>query len=123
VFILFTNIGARSCDMYGYPGVAVLNANGGQEYQATRKLSGYIGGVWLPATKPPSFTLAPGAQGPAILEFAISSQPNGVTCPTAPGLLVTMPDDTVSIHIALTLPDCGKAEIHPVVPGPDGRYE
>lgn len=122
VFLVFTNIGRAPCAMRGYAGVAVLNSRGAQAYQATRQLAGYIGGVAPPATQPPAVTLRPGAQASAILEVSVSSQPGGAICPTAPGLLVTLPDDLTTVHLTVTVPNCGKASINPIVPGPTGRY-
>lgn len=122
VFLVFTNTGKAPCGMQGYPGVAVLDSQGAQAYQATRELAGYIGGVEPPATQPPAVTLRPGAQASAILEVSVSFEPGGATCPTAPGLLVTLPDDLTSVHLAVTVPNCGKSSINPVVPGSTGRY-
>lgn len=52
VVLLFVNNGSTPCDLYGYPGVAGLNAGGMQEVQAQRTLTGMMGG--LAPGSPPS---------------------------------------------------------------------
>jgi len=114
----FTNISSHPCTTQGYPGVAVLNAAGQQQFQATREPAGYFGGL-QPGQSPPLVSLSPGQEATAILEVG-DVYPNGNFCPSAPALLVTMPGDTASRKVPTKISDCGNAAIDPVLPGTTG---
>jgi len=114
----FTNISSHPCTTQGHPGVAVLNAAGQQQYQATREPAGYFGGL-QPGQSPPLVSLSPGQEATAILEVG-DVYPNGNFCPSAPALLVTMPGDTTSRTVTTKISDCGNAAIDPVLPGTTG---
>src|SRR3989442_952190 len=45
VVLVFTNTGAQPCRLFGYPGVAGLDAGGAQVAQARRTPNGYLGGL------------------------------------------------------------------------------
>lgn len=117
VLLSFINISSKPCRTFGYPGVAVLSATGKQKYQAIRTPSGYFGG--LLSGQAPKFTLAPGQRAAALVQEG-TTHANGDFCPHASALLVTMPDDTASTHVAVKVPDCGKVEINPILPGTTG---
>ncbi len=114
----FTNTSSHPCTTQGYPGVAVLNAAGQQQYQATREPAGYFGGL-QPGQSPPLVSLSPGHEATAILEVS-DDYPNGNFCPSAPALLVTMPGDTTSRKVPTKISDCGTAAINPVLSGTTG---
>lgn len=114
----FTNISSHPCTTQGYPGVAVLNAAGQQQFQATREPAGYFGGL-QPGQSPPLVSLSPGQEATAILEVG-DVYPNGNFCPSAPALFVTMPGDTASRTVTTKISDCGNAAIDPVLPGTTG---
>ena len=117
--ILFTNVSAATCTLYGFPGVSFT----GETYAvqvgpaATRN----------PASKPALVTLPPGAVASAEISVVdaqnYSPGPCGLT--TASGVLVYPPNLTTSIG----LPFNGYTCVHPkyhvlsvdaVVPGPGG---
>jgi len=114
----FTNTSSHPCTTQGYPGVAVLNAAGQQQYQAIREPAGYFGGL-QPGQSPPLVSLSPGQEATAILEVG-DVYPNGNFCPSAPALLVTMPGDTASRTVTTEISDCGNAAIDPVLSGTTG---
>jgi len=114
----FANISSHPCTTQGYPGVAVLNAAGQQQYQAIREPAGYFGGL-QPGQSPPLVSLSPGQEATAILEVG-DVYPNGNFCPSAPALLVTMPGDTASRTVTTKISDCGNAAIDPVLSGTTG---
>ncbi len=114
----FTNTSSHPCTTQGYPGVAVLNAAGQQQYQAIREPAGYFGGL-QPGQSPPLVSLSPGQEATAILEVG-DVYPNGNFCPSAPALLVTMPGDTASRTVTTKISDCGNAAIDPVLSGTTG---
>ncbi len=118
VVIVFTNSGSRTCSMYGYPGVAALDADGKQVAQATRSRSGYMGG--LSGTHLPTVVLQPGHAASAGVEALAFNPSDGSACTAYQGLLVTAPDDTVSTHLPWGNDGCSGLEIHPVVPGTTG---
>jgi hypothetical protein len=128
----FVNVSDRPCTLSGYPGVAGLNAQGGQVIQATRLISTMLGGVQNGSTALPVVSLAPGQTASA--DVAGSDNPlNGATsCPYYPSLLVTAPNMTESTTItgvgvqgpgtsAQGFPGCSGVVIDPVVPGTTGR--
>lgn len=118
VVLVFTNSGSRTCSMYGYPGVAALDADGKQVAQAKRTLSGYMGG--LRGTHMPTVVLQPGHAASAGVEALGFNASDGSACTAYQGLLVTAPDDTVSTHLPWGNDGCSGLEVHPVVPGTSG---
>ncbi len=114
----FTNTSSHPCTTQGYPGVAVLNAAGQQQYQAIREPAGYFDGLQT-GQSPPLVNLSPGQEATAILEVG-DNYPNGNFCPSAPALLVTMPADTISRKVPTKISDCGSAAINPVLSGTTG---
>jgi hypothetical protein len=118
--LVFTNQSQSTCLLYGYPGVAGLDAQGNQVVQAQRTLNGYLGGLGNGATSPPTVRLAPGQAASATVEGTDVPVGAATTCPDYPALLVTPPNLTVSVHVAAGLPGCSPIEVHPVVPGNTG---
>jgi hypothetical protein len=118
VVLLFKNTGPSPCSLYGYPGVAGLNAEGVQVTQAVRTLSGYLVGVEKSASQ---VILAPGESASTIVEGTDNPVGTATTCTIYPKLLVTPPNTTRSVTIDLSLPGCSALLVHPVVPGTSGR--
>ncbi len=123
--LVFTNKSQSTCALTGYPGVAGLNAAGQQVTQASRSLSGYMGGLLPGVTTLPLVSLAPGQTASAIVEGTdnpLGSQP----CPQYSVLLVTPPNLTEQVRVQVSglgtrgFPDCSGIEVHPVVPGSGG---
>lgn len=116
VVLLFTNVSAAPCRLFGYPGVAALDAHDTQVAQARRTLSGYLGGTTQPAT---TVDISSGQSASALIE-ASAFGPGGSSCVAYPAILVTPPDETHSIKLAWPSDGCSDPQIHPVVPGTTG---
>jgi Protein of unknown function (DUF4232) len=123
VVLLFVNHGPANCLLFGYPGVAGLNANGAQVVQAQRTLTGMMGGLAPGVTTVPRVTLAPGQTASAVVEGTDVPSGTETSCPTYPSLLVTAPNTMTSVMIPLALPGCSGLEVHPVVPGMSGSTQ
>ena len=119
VALVFTNTGTQPCRLSGYPGVAGVDATGSQVAQARRTLHGYLGG--LSAGPPPVLTLVPGESASALVEALAFNASDGSACTAYRGLLVTVPDDTVSTQLPWDTDGCSDLEVHPVVSGTAGR--
>ena len=118
IVLVFKNTGPRTCRLMGYPGVAGLDAAGNQVVQAVRTLNGYI--RVLPAGQgAPVVTLATG-QSAAFVEGTDVPTGTATSCPSYPKLLVTPPNTTQSVTIAMGMPGCSPVQVHPVVPGTTG---
>jgi hypothetical protein len=118
--VVFTNVGTSGCTLYGYPGIAGLDAAGTQIMQAIRTPSGYLGGLWnAPNSPPPVVALAPGQVASALVE-GIDNQVGSMPCVQLSGLLVTAPDTTRSVDLPSGSHECDGLEVHPVVPGTGG---
>jgi len=118
--IVFRNRGAGKCRLSGYPGVAGLDDAGHQVTEARRTAHGFMGGLPLENQTPPIVELAPGETASALVE-GTSRPPDTVpSCASYAALLVTPPDETHSVRVAVALPACSGLEVHPVVPGPNG---
>jgi hypothetical protein len=114
VVVLFRNHGSTTCTLTGYPGAAGLNASGAQIAQATRTLTGMIGGCHC--SHAPLLTLNPGTTVSAVIEGNIGGPG---PCDAFHSLLVTPPNTSTSTHLAVTVPSCG-FDVHPVVTGTSG---
>jgi hypothetical protein len=128
--LLFRNTGPAACTLGGYPGVALLDAAGKQVVQATRTLTGYLGGLRAGTTTPPVLVVAPGATVSALLEGTDVPTGTATSCPVYARVLVTPPNQTASVALSLsvgpkglaeTMPGCSTPQIHPVVAGTTGQ--
>jgi len=108
--IVFRNITGRACTLYGYPGVAGLNAAGHQLAQARRESGWQTTGI----------VLSPLGAASAIVQATVV--PSGSTVCPAPyaSLLVTPPNTTSSVHLSASMPSCGGLTVRPVVTGTSG---
>jgi hypothetical protein len=117
--IRFQNVSSAACTIQGYPGVAGIDSHGQQVTQAERTSAGYLGG--LPPGDPiPVVTLAPGAQGSALVEGTDDPEGGATSCQQLVGILVTTPNTTQYVQMAVAPGDCSGLQIHPVVPGTTG---
>lgn len=123
VVLLFVNNGSASCLLYGYPGVAGLDASGAQAVQATRTPTGMMGGLAPGVTTPPKVTLSPRQKASAVVEGSDVVQGTETGCPSYPALLVTPPNTKTSVTVPLGLPGCSPIEVHPVVSGTSGSTQ
>lgn len=113
--LIFNNVGHTSCRMYGYPGLDLVTPSGALVVHARRTLSGMAGGV----TSIKTVTLAPGASASALVEASDVPQSGIADCGSY-SLMVTPPEEYVSVPAGTAMmPKCA-LEIHPVVAGTGG---
>ncbi|MGH3206357.1 MAG: DUF4232 domain-containing protein [Trebonia sp.] len=101
----FTNSGAASCTLYGFPGVSLTNSSGAQ--------------IGAAATRNPSkastlVTLAPGAKASAELGVANAENYPAASCkPTASAQLkVFPPNQTQAIEVPFSTTGCAVTTAH-----------
>ena len=118
--IEFKNLGS-ACTITGYPGVDALSARGRRILSAKRTKSGYIGGVFSGPI--PKVQLAKGKTASALLEW-VNGGPLGMPCPHVHSLRITPPGGVSSVTLSsksLKIETFCGVQIHPVVPGRNGR--
>jgi hypothetical protein len=108
--LVFTNVSAVTCTLYGYPGVAGLNSAGQQVAQARRETG----------LAKATITLLPGANASALVHATVVPAGTTTCPPDYAALLVTPPNTTVAVRVAATLPSCGGLSVRPVVAGSSG---
>ena len=118
--LVFNNVShTKTCEIIGYPGVDLVSASGATVAHLTRTLRGMAGGEPAGVTAPHAVVLAPGASASALAEASDVPQ-GGITDCGNYSLLITVPNQYVSVGGGTAmLPRCA-AEIHPVVPGTTG---
>ena len=116
----FRNISTSSCQLYGYPGVAGLDAAGTQVTQARWTPRGPAGGLRRGQRTGPVLTLAPGQSAAAVVE-SVSRSGHGSSCRRLAGLLVTAPNTRHSVTVPVAPRDCDGLQAHPVLAGTTGR--
>ncbi|MDP9092673.1 MAG: DUF4232 domain-containing protein [Actinomycetota bacterium] len=118
--LVFNNISTTTtCEIIGYPGVDLVTPSGATVVHLTRTLRGMAGGEPAGVSAPQAVILAPGASASALAE-ASDVPEGGITDCGSYSLLVTVPNQFVSVPAGTAkLPRCA-AEIHPVVPGTTG---
>lgn len=122
--VVFTNSGADTCTIGGYPGAAVTGTFGAVVLNATREKSGYIGGGY---PNPVTIVLAPGKAASTVVEWDSATSdgrsPVGANCPAMGSgkVLITPPNTTRSTAFPVPSSLCSLFEVHPLVPGTSGR--
>jgi hypothetical protein len=111
----FTDSSQLACTLTGYPGVAILDAQGAQVSQGQRQPTSQ--GISQ------AIKLSPGQTVSA--SIAANDGPTGTetSCMRYPAVLVTPPEFTVSQRIAVTgqgFPGCSTALVYPIQPGTNG---
>lgn len=128
--LLFTNKSSTRCVLSGYPGAAMLDASGRQVVQAARTPSGYLGGQAEGSPAPAAVYVYPGDTVSAMLEGTDNPIGASTSCPYYPDVLVTPPNQDVSVTLAFDsvpagatagFPGCSTPQIHPMVPGRTGK--
>ena len=113
--LIFNNVGRGSCVIEGYPGLDEVTASGALVVHAKRTLNGMAGG----ASSIAPVTLAAGASASALVEASDVPQDGIADCGSY-SMMVTPPDEYVSVPAETAmLPKCA-LEIHPVVAGTGG---
>jgi hypothetical protein len=118
VVLVLTNVTTGPCRLYGYPGVAGLDAAGKQIVQAARTPHGYLGGL-SDGAPIPTVDIGAGQAASAMVE-ATAAKPDGSSCTPYAGLLVTPPDEKKSTRVPWPGDGCDALQIHPVVAGVTG---
>ena len=118
--LVFNNVSrTTTCELFGYPGVDLVDSAGHAVAHLTRTLRGMAGGEPAGVTGPQAVILAPGASASALAEASDVPQ-GGITDCGSYSLLITVPNQFVSVPGGTAmLPRCA-AEIHPVVAGTTG---
>lgn len=113
--LYFNNSSAAPCTLTGYPSVAALTDGGQQSAHATETPRGYLGGLPPGDSAIPVVTLQPGQSAAAGLEWIENPQNGETTCPDYHRILVTPPNTTNSVPLAVPqLFLCAYLEVHPV---------
>lgn len=118
--LVFNNVSrTTTCEIIGYPGVDLVTSSGATVAHLTRTLRGMAGGEPAGVTAPRPVILRPGQSASALAEASDVPQ-GGISDCGNYSLLITVPNQTVSVPGGTaTLPRCD-AQIHPVVPGTAG---
>ena len=124
VTLVFRNVGTTPCTLYGFPGVAALDAGGREVAQAQRTQSGYFAIAPSPYR---AVRLLPGGAASAIVAGS-DSQPTSSPCPIYPAFLVTPPGTYNSTKVPVSSPNftrngfpgCYGLAVQPVVTGTSG---
>jgi hypothetical protein len=109
----FTNTSGTECNLYGYPGVSAIGANGKQLGDSAAR------DTVIPARY---INIAPGTTAHAVLRYVDVQVASSCTPVNASFLKVYPPDDTGSRLAFFSLPSCGKTgtgylQIERVQPG------
>lgn len=118
--LVFNNVSrTATCELFGYPGVDLVTPGGATVAHLARTLRGMAGGEPAGVTAPRAVILRPGASASALAEASDVPQ-GGITDCGSYSLLVTVPNEFVSVPGGTAmLPRC-EAQIHPVVAGTTG---
>lgn len=118
--LVFNNVSrTTTCEIIGYPGVDLVSATGATVAHLRRTLRGMAGGEPASVTAPQGVVLAPGVSASALAEASDVPEGGIVDCGNY-SLLITVPNQFISVGGGTAmLPRCD-AEIHPVVPGTSG---
>jgi hypothetical protein len=120
MLLTFTNVGAGTCFLQGYPGVAGLSQDNQVLLNAAREPRGYLGGLPSGQSQPPRIVLAPGRVAYATVE-ALDAATNGSESCAGGGaisLLVTAPDQRASTAVPDEIRICADFQVHPIVSSP-----
>lgn len=118
ITLLFRNSGTLRCSLTGYPGAALVGPH--RHLDVARTPQGFVGGLSPKARVNPVARLAPGGVAAAILEGEDFNPQTTGACPQYSALLITPPNQTVTVRLARALAICDP-QIHPVVAGTSGR--
>ncbi len=117
--VILTNTGSSACHLYGYPGMALLDAS--KDPLTTHV---HFGGGMLPATAKQNVVLAAGGEASYTLEYSdvpTGNETEAEGCPPASFEQVTPPDETASILLTAQMAPCdGNIYVSPVVSGTNG---
>ena len=120
LLLIFQNVSGHECFLHGYPGAALSAQGGGNPLNATRSLSGYLGGA-VGLKQVPYVFLDAAGKASAVLEWSDvqnGSAPGGCVLRNPVSLVVTPPNFTQSSTLTFAgSPVCSGFEVHPVLTG------
>lgn len=118
LLLVFQNTSGSTCVLHGYPGAELTGQAGTAGLNATRTLSGHLGGA-VGLAKAPTVVLAPGGDASAVLEWSDVPTGSGCAMQNPTSLLVTPPNttQTSTLSISSGTAVCSGLEIHPVLKG------
>ncbi|WP_051864449.1 DUF4232 domain-containing protein [Streptosporangium roseum] len=107
--LVVTNRSARTCWVYGFVGLIMIDRNGDALRTRTRRES----------VQPHRVTLRPGAGAHARLHWTEVPSGRETRCPAAARLMIIPPDEVAHLEIPFTAAVCddGRLDITPMAPG------
>lgn len=118
-YLTFQNVGQAPCNIEGYPGVAGLDASGGQIAEAAR----------VPDPAGPSLATVGPSQSASAGVYTDQNQIGATPCQSIPALLVTPPNSASSVRVSAyfrgapeTLSACQPLSVGPVFAGTNAGW-
>lgn len=106
-----TNTSSTTCTLYGYPGMQLLDAQGGNIPTSVVR-GGVSEGPPASANPPSLVTLAPGQAGTFTMQYEDVPVGNETSCPTSAKAEITPPNDTKPAVVTLAIAPCGNGTVH-----------
>lgn len=116
IVLLFKNVSASTCTIYGYPGLDALDHAGHALAHAQRTLSGFMGGVHTEATA----VIPAGHYASATAEWMNFNPVTSGPCTYSSSIAYTPANTTLTVHSPVSVSVC-QLQIHPTVPGTSGN--
>jgi hypothetical protein len=100
-----TNKSSRSCWLYGFPGLIMIDGHGDALRTRTRRES----------VTPHKVVLKPGKSAHARLHWTVIQTGSETTCPTSARLMIIAPDERAHLEIPFTATVCddGRLDVRP----------
>ncbi|WP_433349812.1 DUF4232 domain-containing protein [Microtetraspora malaysiensis] len=107
--LVLTNTGSRTCWVYGFVGLIMIDGNGDALRTRTRRES----------VQPRRVTLRPGAGAHARLHWTVVPSGTETSCPRSARLMIIPPDEVAHLEIPFAAEVCGegKIDVRPMEPG------
>jgi hypothetical protein len=104
--LLLTNRSARTCWVYGFVGLIMIDGRGDALRTRTRR----------DRVVPHRVTLRPGRSARAVLHWTVVQSGGERTCPAAARLMIIPPDETAHLEIPFTATVCddGRIDVTPL---------
>jgi hypothetical protein len=114
--VQLSNTSTTTCTLFGYPGLQLLSASGKKLPTEVHRGQSYL----VRAETPKTVTLKPGQVASFVVGFQDGTGFPGQSCPVAPIMEVTAPNDyhSLEIHGSFTsYGPCGRYVVSPVYAG------
>ncbi|MBE3015382.1 DUF4232 domain-containing protein [Microbispora sp. NEAU-D428] len=107
--LVLTNMSAKTCWVYGFVGLVLIDGRGDVLRTRTRRES----------VTPHRVTLRPGASAHARLHWTVVPSGHETRCPTAARLMIIPPDEVAHLEVpfSATVCDDGRIDARPMAPG------